>query len=165
MAHHRLSRTLIPAALSGAMLITSACGELAQEPQLRSASAPLALALALPTAGTASSAWGADLDAVRVIVSRRNESTALDTTIAWSYNSFTSTMMSGSRSCRAAARATSDEQPTSASSATPEQIFIGISTWWTKPTTPARAPEPSRAPSRRDCRKKIARALARANRE
>jgi hypothetical protein len=84
MAHHRLSRILIPAAFSGAMLFTSACGELAQEPQFRPASAPLALALALPAAGTASSAWGADLDAVRVTVSRRNESTALDTLIAWS---------------------------------------------------------------------------------
>lgn len=84
MAHHRLSRILIPAALSGAMLLTAACGELAQEPQVRPESAPLALALALPATGTATSAWGADLDAVRVIVGRQNESTALDTTVAWS---------------------------------------------------------------------------------
>jgi hypothetical protein len=62
------------------VLLATACGELAQEPQLRPVSAPLALALALPASGTASSAWGA----VRVFVGRRNESTALDTTIAWS---------------------------------------------------------------------------------
>lgn len=83
MAHHRLSRILIPAALPGAMLLASACGELAQEPQLRTVSAPLAFALALPPSAGASSAFGADLDAVRVFVGRRNESTALDTTIAW----------------------------------------------------------------------------------
>lgn len=87
MVHSQLRGTLattITMVCTGALVLAAGCGALAEEPQLRPVTAPLALAFALPAAGSASSAFGADLDAVRVFVARRNESTALDTTIAWS---------------------------------------------------------------------------------
>lgn len=65
-----------------AALLMAACGELAHEPAL-SKGAPLALAIALPGEGAARSIFSADVDAVRIHVSRRNEQTAVDTTIRW----------------------------------------------------------------------------------
>lgn len=63
-------------------LLTAACGELAHGPALTKGT-PLALAIALPGEGVASSIFSADVDAVRVQVRRQNESTAVDTIMRW----------------------------------------------------------------------------------
>lgn len=68
------TRLTIAAAAAGAI----ACGESAQAPEFVR-SAPIALALAWPT--TADAVFGASIDSVDVTVSRRNESTALQTVI------------------------------------------------------------------------------------
>lgn len=68
--------------LLAAALVVAGCGELAQAPPL-ARGAPLALALAFPGGQTASSVFGADVDGVRIIVARQNESTVLDTMIPW----------------------------------------------------------------------------------
>jgi hypothetical protein len=68
------TRLSIAAATAGAI----ACGEPAQAPEFER-SAPIALALAWPT--TADAVFGASIDSVDVTVSRRNESTALQTVI------------------------------------------------------------------------------------
>lgn len=68
------TRLSITAASAGVF----ACGEPAQAPEFER-SAPIALALAWPT--TADAVFGANIDSVDVTVSRRNESTALQTVI------------------------------------------------------------------------------------
>lgn len=82
---HRPLRPLIAAVLmAGGAAV--ACGEPAQGPLAR-AGAPLALAVGWPGSGTANAVFGADIDAVRVAVYRRNEATAVDTTFRWSVTS------------------------------------------------------------------------------
>lgn len=77
----RLATTLLVASGVGVSGMV-ACGELASAPAAERV-APLALAFAWPDADPANSVLGADIDAVRIVVSRRNESTAADTTIAF----------------------------------------------------------------------------------
>lgn len=69
-------RTLLPIAAATAAVL--ACGESAQAPEFER-SAPIALALAWPT--TTDAVFGASIDSVDVTVSRRNESTAMQTVI------------------------------------------------------------------------------------
>jgi hypothetical protein len=69
-------RALLPIAVATAAVL--ACGEAVQAPEFER-SAPIALALAWPT--TADAVFGASIDSVDVTVSRRNESTAMQTVI------------------------------------------------------------------------------------
>jgi hypothetical protein len=76
-----------PALIAAALVVAATgCGEPAQGPIAKSG-VPLALAVGWPGSGAANAIFGADIDQVQVIVSRQNESTAVDTTFRWSISS------------------------------------------------------------------------------
>lgn len=85
---HRPFRPFVASTALVTALVAVGCGEPAQGPIAR-AGAPLALAVGWPGtgSGTANAVFGADIDAVRVGVYRRNEATAVDTTFRWSATS------------------------------------------------------------------------------